>query len=209
MGGTALSDQVYRKLRQDILTLAISPGSIVQESELMARYSIGKTPLRESLNRLRQERLVMPIPNRGYIVAGVSVTDVRDNYQLRLILEPEAAAIAAQNITAQQVEEMENRIPTETGIDLSDYRCLLEYNRDFHLKIAEATGNRELLLMMSGLYDRIYRFMYLAKEAGRIEVRVQSHRDIVQRLKMRDSAGARGTMRSHIEYSMENILRVV
>ena len=90
-----MTDQVYEALRADILCCALPPGSAISEASLAARYSYGKSPVRLALSRLRQEGLVHASPRRSFVVSSITLRDVHDLYELRLVLEPAGARLAA------------------------------------------------------------------------------------------------------------------
>jgi DNA-binding GntR family transcriptional regulator len=91
-----LPDRVYSKLKQQILTCRLAPEHRLIESELCAALHVSRTPLREALNRLALEGLVVAAPLAGYIVAPLTIEDIRDLTEVRQIVESEAAALAAQ-----------------------------------------------------------------------------------------------------------------
>src|SRR5262249_60487548 len=86
-----LTDRAYERIRHDIIACVIAPGTEISEAQLCAQYKLGKAPVRMALNRLAHDGLVRTIPNRGYMVSPVTVRDVHDVFELRLMLEPQAA----------------------------------------------------------------------------------------------------------------------
>src|SRR5919197_450469 len=87
----SLADQAYARIRRRIVGCELAPGDQVTESQLVETHGIGKTPVREALQRLAQEGLVQPIRRHGYRVAPITLRDVRDLFGLRLIIQPAAA----------------------------------------------------------------------------------------------------------------------
>ena len=100
-GGEAssLADQAYYALRELIVSLELQPGRSIKEPELVARLGIGRTPVREALRRLAQERLIEVFPRRGMVVTTVDVRDLARLCEVRAALEPEAARLAAERAT--------------------------------------------------------------------------------------------------------------
>ena len=136
-----LSARIYAELKRDVISCALRPSQVVYEAELAQRYGVSKTPVREALNTLRQEGYIDVVPRRGYIVAPISIQDVQQILNLRIILEPAAAELAAQNATADQLRQLRRlaqrsetqRDPQSFGVD-----------RQFHVLVAEASGNPRL-----------------------------------------------------------------
>ena len=103
----SLADQAYYALRELIVSLELAPGERDQASrELTARLGIGRTPVREALRRLALERLVEVYPRRGMFVTTVDVRDLARLCEVRAVLEPEAARLAAERATRQDLEEI-------------------------------------------------------------------------------------------------------
>ena len=102
----SLADQAYYAIRELIVSLELAPGSAIKEPELTARLGIGRTPVREALRRLAQERLVEVYPRRGMFVTTVDVRDLARLCEVRAVLEPEAARLAAERATRADLEEI-------------------------------------------------------------------------------------------------------
>ncbi|NPV69526.1 MAG: GntR family transcriptional regulator [Firmicutes bacterium] len=205
----ALSEKVYQEIRKDVITLQLEPGSMVRESQLVDKYGVSKTPIREALNRLRQEKLITSVPYRGYIVAPIEAREVCDCFELREIVEPAAAGLAAERITPEHIADLE-RISNETPTagTREEYMPYLENNRAFHVGVARATANREILSVVSNIFDRTYRLLYLGVRSGHLYLRMQYHYDLLDAFKKRDASGAQSIMREHIRHSMTNVMEI-
>ena len=101
----SLADQAYYAIREWIVTLDLAPGSVVNERELMGRLGVGRTPVREALRDLAREQLVDVFPRRGMFVSGVDVGDIAGLSEVRLVLETEAARLAAERRNETDLEE--------------------------------------------------------------------------------------------------------
>src|SRR4051812_20485201 len=112
-----LRDSVYRALRHAILTCEFQPGQELREQALAERYRVSRSPIRDSLLRLEQERLVTVLPRQGYRVNPISIRDVDELFGLRLIIAPACAAEAAQadDEAVHQLDQF--RQPAETVDD--------------------------------------------------------------------------------------------
>ena len=116
----SLSDQAYYRLREMIITLELPPGAAINERDLMERTNLGRTPIREALRTLANERLVEIFPRRGVLVAGVNAGDLAGLSEVRRLLEPPAARAAAERRTAADRAETESLLaelaaPTATS----------------------------------------------------------------------------------------------
>ena len=95
-GDQSASDRAYHAIRELIVTLGLPPGSVVSEPALMEQLGLGRTPVREALRDLARERLVEVYPRRGMFVSGVDVGDIAGLSEVRLVLESQAARLAAE-----------------------------------------------------------------------------------------------------------------
>lgn len=98
-GHRTRADEVYAALRAGIVSLQFKPGSMIQEESLARQLGVSRTPIREALRRLAQEGLVQTVPKKGTIVAGISLNDIREVFQIRLALEPLATRLAASTVS--------------------------------------------------------------------------------------------------------------
>src|SRR5919205_1671808 len=103
----SFADRAYYAIRELIVTLELPPGSVVREPELTERLGIGRTPVREALRRLAQERLIEVYPRRGMFVTTVDVRDLARLCEVRAVLEPEAARLAAERATRADLDEID------------------------------------------------------------------------------------------------------
>src|SRR3954453_20265339 len=95
----SLSDKAYHAIRGLIVSLELAPGAVIDERALMEQLGIRRTPVREAVRRLAQERLVEVYPRRGMFVTGVDVRELARLSEVREVLEPEAARLAAERAT--------------------------------------------------------------------------------------------------------------
>jgi len=132
------------------------------ERQLGARYGIGKAPLREALVRLVHEGLVQAIPRSGYRVTPVTIQDVQDIFALRLLLEPAAARLAAGRIDERVLTQLnEPCLAGYTPGDRSSESDFLRANREFHVAIANASGNRRLARVLEQLLEGTERLFHM------------------------------------------------
>lgn len=189
-GGTArlLREEIFEYIRQDIITGALPQGELLNESELASRFGTSKTPVREALTRLRQTSLVELIPRKGFLVTPISVTDIQEIFEMRLILERAAAELAAVRITEDELEQLEEyrEIAAFRNEPDSIYRAI-KANRDFHIKIARASRNNRLISALERVFDDAQRLHYIDLQMGGfIKAWSDDHGGIIDALRARD-----------------------
>lgn len=195
--------RIYQQIRRDIIIGHRQSGSRLSIEELAEQAGTSITPVRDALQLLSQEGLVTIKPRSGYFVTRLTLKQLRDLLELRLILEVAAAARAAQNITEEQIEALSKTHAGYTGDDDVSYDRYTAENRRFHYLIAQASGNQELAELVGHLHDRLARFMVLRRAGKTME---QSHQRIVEALRARDAAAARQAMYDEIDDTNETVL---
>jgi DNA-binding GntR family transcriptional regulator len=157
----------HERLRHAIVRLELEPGAPVSEAQLVARFGFSKAAVRAALARLRAERLVLAEPRRGHVIAPLTIRDVGEIYDLRLLLEPPAAAAAAGRIAPDELAHLRAR--SEPALDLDDPASVdrfMEANRAVHVSVATASGNRRAALIVARLLDDSERARLVALRAG-------------------------------------------
>lgn len=157
-----LADIAFERLKREVLECTLSPGSEITERQLTERYGLGKASLREALVRLEHEGLVRAVPRAGYIIKPVTLQDVDEVFELRLMLEPSGARRAAGNLSKAQASSLEALSRKGyTPANKESERAFLQANREFHVGIAMAAGNVRLAGVIGHLLDEMERFFYL------------------------------------------------
>ncbi|MCP4539345.1 MAG: GntR family transcriptional regulator [Chloroflexi bacterium] len=207
----SLAEQAYARLRHEILTCILSPGQVVSERELARQYEVSKTPIREALSQVCHDGLMQRLPGRGYMVAPITIKDVRDLFDLRLILETTAAERAAQHPESAQIVALKEMSSVSYRLDdPKSHVMFLKTNRDFHLALAEAAGNRRLVKTMEGLMvemDRLFHLGLRLRDSS-IEMK-QEHQQVVATLEMGDVEGVRDAIARQINTSRDRILEAI
>ena len=96
---TVLREQVYQQIKHDIITCKLSPGEPLSENQFLDRFQVSKTPIREALTSLVQDGLVEYTPNRGFMVTTVSVADIQEIFDTRIVIETELFRLAIRRIS--------------------------------------------------------------------------------------------------------------
>ncbi len=196
-----LTDRAYERIRHDIITCAIAPGTEISEPQLCAHYRLGKAPVRMALNRLAHDGLLRAIPRRGYRVTPVTLKDIHDVFELRLMLEPAAAHMAAGKVDAQRLRVLDEACrPGYQPNDSKSITRFLEANKAFHVAIAQATGNGRLAAMVAQLLDQMTRLLHLGLGLRNQSHEMQhAHRALVKALSRGDGETAERISREQID----------
>ena len=150
-----LTNQAYRELEEEIITLRIPPGAVVSEALLSERFGVGRTPVREALQRLAREGLVVIMPRRGVVVSEIDVSAQLRLLEVRRELERLMARGAAQRASKPQRRRFQE---IAAGMDQAakraDALAFMRWDREFNLLLLEAAGNEfgaKTLGMLNGL----------------------------------------------------------
>lgn len=188
------SDVVCAMLREMIIRGELSGAEPLRQRDLASRFGVSQTPVREALRRLESEGLVVNDPHRGATVAESRHGIVEDNSQIRAVLEPLGARLAALAITDEQLQHLRKLNDEMTSVDLSDVKYG-ELNRQFHFAIYEAAASPMLLSMM--------RLLWQAMPTGPKVTRPHAesaaqHQDLIEALADRDPERAAHITGRHI-----------
>ncbi len=205
---SALPDRIYATLKHRILTCAILPGARIVEKELCGEIGVSRTPLREALNRLALEGLVVLIPYRGYAVAPLSVDGFRELCEVRRVLEAESAALAAERAGQEDIRRLEELAETRYNRgDRRTYERYLRANSSFHQALVRATHNARLEAMVMSSLDQHQRPLYLGLGVGVDgKASTREHREVVEAVRAHDPARSRQLMTHHIARAEERII---
>lgn len=198
-----LRDNIYDSVRADILTCRLAPGEEMREQALAARFAVSRAPIRDALLRLEKERLVTVTPRQGYRVNPISLSDAADLFELRIVLEPACASVAAKQAPDDILRSLDGFRRLSRGRDF------IEYNRAFHAALAHASGNRRMAEAVCNLIDQAERLVRvsLASVKGRDTAQlVAEHAAIIDAIQERDARRAARVVRDHVKKAGRRIL---
>jgi DNA-binding GntR family transcriptional regulator len=206
---TSLADQAYVALRDLIVTLELAPGALVKEPGLVAQLGIGRTPVREALRRLAQERLIEVYPRRGMVVTTVDVRDLARLCEVRLSLEPEAARLAAERATQADLDEIAELLTELAARRRRDDRSLIALDRRIHTAIYRASHNHFLAETLEEYYTHALRIWMLGLEKTGLKAAVHEHADLLGAILRGNGQRAFELMRTHVERFEEEMRDVL
>lgn len=198
-----LADRAFNQIKDDIVTGRTPQGSKIKEEDLAREHGISRGPLREAIRRLEGINLVERIPHVGARVVTLTYKKMSDIYKVREALEGMSARLAAQHMTQHDIDELWKLLAFhEQTIDESDGTTYFqrEGDRDFHFRIAQASGNTWL---MQHLSNELYQLIRMCRHQSSITpyrpaTALSEHRHIVEAISKRDGELAELLMRRHI-----------
>jgi DNA-binding GntR family transcriptional regulator len=201
------TDVLYEQVREKIIQGEIKPGAILTESELADENGVSRAPVREALVLLAHEGFVESMPRIGYVVASFSVQDVLEIFHLRSVLETEAAGLAAERITEEEIAALLKNSKEESALldkthEGRIYERGYELNMEFHQLIARASGHCRLADLIKRLMEDMQRI--LAFDPRFVEPR--QHMEIIEALKQRDRTKAEQAMTKHVEQTKSRLM---
>jgi DNA-binding GntR family transcriptional regulator len=205
-----LADRVEAQLRDQIVLGTLGPGSRLSEGEIAATFGVSRGPVREALRRLAHRGLVSVEAHRGAFVRHLELSDVRELFEVRIALEVEAAALAAQRIDdagRAALLDLERLADTEAGA--GNHGAVFD-DHDLHELVVGHAGNEHLARAVQQVNAelRLARSRSSASDQRAHEAQ-EEHRRLIRHLVSGDVEGARTAMRDHLTAALFNTLQTL
>ena len=204
----SLSERAYHEIRHMIVRLDLAPGDVIREDELQTTLGLGRTPIREALQRLVRDQFVTVIPRRGMYVSGIDVSELGLLYETRATLEPFAMRLACARGEQRHWDEMAAVLQQDTPTSSPDQ--LIAIDRRCREIVWEAADNRFLTDTLDMLYaqsDRLWH-LYLGDVAD-LHLMIAEHREILDALQHGDADRAAELIEAHMRAFDEQIRHAV
>ena len=203
---TSRADAVFDKLESEILTGVYKKGDILTETELSKILNVSRTPIREAIRRLEQENLIKET-TKGSEVIGISQKDILDIYDIRLKIEGVATRLCAENITQEELKEMEEAIDLQEFYTFkSEADKIKGTDSIFHELIFKNSGSEVYKSILSSLHKKIQLCRKNSVSQGdRAKQAVIEHREIFNAIKDRNGSLAEELMVKHITNAKNNV----
>ena len=203
-GYKPLRDVVFENLRDAIITQVLKPGERLMEIQLADEMGVSRTPVREAIRKLELEGLVVMVPRKGAYVAGVSMKDIHEVYEVRSALEMLAVTLAAERIRDEELNALEQQVlresEEEAKKDGSDLDNIIYIDSSFHDIIYQAARNQRLVQFVNILQEQLQRFRAASlARPGRSKTALEEHKQIVEALSERNGELASKLAQEHIE----------
>ena len=196
--GVLRRDDIYRRLRQDILDCTLPPGVELYEGSLAERFSVSKSPVRDALSRLLAERLVTVVPRKGYRVAPISLSDARDLFQFRSLMEGSCARMVSESTEREQLADLD-RFRRFGRLD--DAAAFTAYNRSFHISVSRLCPNQRMREIATELIEQVDRLVLMGVrvvDEQRLGGLVREHDAIIDALQHCDGRLAGKLLTQHV-----------
>ncbi|MBP3304887.1 MAG: GntR family transcriptional regulator [Oscillospiraceae bacterium] len=203
----SLADQVFEKLENDIITGVYPKGEILTELKLVEQLGVSRTPIREALRRLEQERLIRD-SGKGSVVLGITVEDLVDIMDIRQRIEGLAAYYATSNLTPEGLEELRQISELQDFYyEKKDIDNLRQMDDRFHDTIYELSGRTVIRDTLLPLHRKTMRYRRLSiGDAERLEHSVAEHKAIYQAITTGQAELAAERITAHIVNAKESMI---
>lgn len=204
MSGITLKEKAFIHLRKLILNGELKPGEVLTERMLVEMMEMSRTPIRAALERLDAEGLANYTPNKGLVVAELSLRKAVDLYDYRIAME----CFVVRKLAAMQLEKSDlkwfeqNLRQQQIYVDKNDYALFTEADTQYHRKLVEIYANSEITQAMERLQDQLYRIAIgvLRKDRTRISVSYNDHLRIFEFIRDGEADKASQAMEEHLEF---------
>ena len=204
----SLKDQAFQSIREAILNGRLKPGILYKEQGIANELGISKTPVREALLDLASRGFVAFFPRKGFEIISLTAKNIRDLFELRLVLETAVVRHITADISAESIKELEAILTRDSqAVDNDDRTHILQTNRELHNYLAGLTGNEYLIRSLQNIQDLIeWLIAGTLRYRGRAGKAYSEHLNIFNQLKKRDVQGAVAAMTEHLSITQREIL---
>lgn len=202
------ADFVFETLENDILSGVYSRGDVLTELKLCERLGVSRTPVREALNRLKEQQLVEETSSHSVVVLGISEQDLLDIYNIRLRIEGYATRLCAEKITEEQLFELREIVALqEFYTERGGAAHIRDTDSRFHELVYQYCGSRVLQATLSDLHHKVQRYRKISVEhPDRAHFAMREHADILRALEQHDGDEAERLTVLHIQNAMKCIV---
>ncbi len=202
------SERAYLLIRDQIVTLQLRPGAVIEDTRLRQELRLGRTPIREALQRLAHEKLVSFVPHRGTFVTDINITDLARLTEVRVEMEGYAARLAAERATPEEREAMQ-RLRHELNALDSDPDALIHLDQRIHRRVYRASHNRLLEDVCERYFNLSLRLWFLVLHRVHLREAVEEQRELLDALLARDAVRAEAALRRHVLGFEQEIRKVL
>lgn len=207
----SLAEKAYELLVRKITRLELPPGTVLVDKALMEQCGIGRTPIREALQRLAMERLVDHLPNRGMLVSEITASGVQQIYEYRAMLDGYAAWLAGSRATEAQIGQLQQAhlrlVRAAEGDDVNEF---VDGDWHFYRVLADASHNSLVADSIPRVFNLHLRlWFYISSRSGGWRTLARSHqdmtRDVSEAVSWHDPEAARSAMENYVRRRHQDI----
>lgn len=200
-------DGVYAQLRDAILTLRLLPGARIAERQLETMLGSSRTPIREALHRLEADGLVLR-GGRSHVVAPIDLAELMEVFEYREHIESAIVRLACQRAGPEDIEHIRRII--DVALHDDGHELWFEIGTDFHLELAQLSGNRFLIRAMNDIMTRVARARWMIASVP--ENRITAHKEhshILDLILARRTDEVVEVIVNHTRFVKENLARAI
>ncbi len=207
----SLASVVAQEIERMVLTGELKPGERINEQQLAARFGVSRGPIREAVRGLEGAGLARSVPNRGVFVRRLSVTEVRELYDIRAALFGLAGRLMAERATAAEVGRLDDMLAAmERASERRDFDAYYPLNLEFHGMIVDGSGNGTLAAQYRSFVKALNLFRARSLvQGGGLAVSNREHREMVRAIAARDPTWAQEAHWRHVASAKDRLLAVV
>lgn len=200
-----VSEQVYNRIKAAILSGEFAPGERIVQENITQQLNVSRTPVREALQRLSSEGLVTLRPFYGAQVFNLSIENLREIYDIRVLIETYAAHKSCSLLQDSDIDELEamNNLIRDKKNSIQD--CMA-YDRSFHQAICCASLSDYIIQLLEGIWDKCdpYKSLYFSSHEN-LEHMIIEHEQVISSLRKRDENAVAAAIKRHLEDVVDKI----
>lgn len=203
----ALRFKAYKAIKDRIIYLDLKPGEKILENEIVDRLRVSRTPVREALLMLENERLVECTGSTGFTVRRFNASEIGEYFAIRRVIEEFVMSLVLQKITEPELEALRKNIKeAERYVEAGDIRNIIRYESQFHELLYRATKSAVLFETISGLIDKFQWLRAIALNSqGGSKQSVAQHRRILEAIEKRDPKELKSLVRYHLAEAQKQL----
>lgn len=204
-----LKDQAYEMIKKLLMNGDLSPGEFLSEVYLSEQLEMSRTPIRSALQRLEHEGIVRIHPKQGVYICDISIKQVYEVFEIRMVLEIYAVRKLAHTIESTQLEELKSLLKCQFEQMINeDLNASLHYDMLFHLKIMEFIDNQQMYTMFASIKEKLSFFgkKVLTKKVERLKQTYEEHLSILEAIEKKDPEKAARSMEEHLHNGRKTLL---
>lgn len=199
-----MNEDIYRAIKERIVFLDYRPGQVLTLSALAKEFGVSSTPIREALIRLEAEGLVHSSRNRSTYVSEISLAEIKDAFEVRLMLIGEAGRLAAQRITEAEISSLLALL--DKMRNATDRKEIVRIDSQLHDMVNTATRNSALANVLRNLRNQVSRlWFFVTQDETYSSDIVQDFADLCESLQRRDEAKCQEILRRHVINFVEQV----
>lgn len=195
----SISEHVYADLKKDIIAGILQPDTRLIVTEIAGKYQISQAPVREALERLKQEGLITGIPNKGSVVSTITPKEIKDIFVLREIIEGFAVRQSMPLLTEEDYSYLHRLIEDmEVANKHNEMLRILELDMEFHAFFYKRCDNQAILELWNRMQTKVMRFMAISNRHHTTDVLAEWHLILIDALRSGDADAAEAAFIEHM-----------